>query len=430
MPATRTAGARLALVRVFRRLNPDYAPPRLRKSLIFELETTPDVPTDLDGELHFVEYGSKSLRLEMCSLLPKRGSITVVLVGPSIDASTGAAENLEIIRRFLALPHISALLARTQFQLACTCNPRLVIGSAAHPFAERAAAVGDMAASRLYKDGIRAAHETARALAEALLTRGVDAQSLQAAYTPLLRQFRRDNRFAALVFYMHRLVFGSSVLSRILYQAMITERKDTPAPQRRLEKILWKIASGDDEYEAIFRMMMGPGTLWRIFTGGALITLRNYLTELFFGLNWEGFGRFTTGVAKEQFESRRAAFARMLAEAGVAAPARVEFERMYTIRIRAPQARIWDQLGRFGEADRGYCRPRWFEIQRISGKPNQPGCVIRYRLRGSRHRFQPGTGTNRGPASGHLPGARRLRAGRDFALRNRAVRQGLLQPLH
>ena len=245
-----------------------------------------------------------------------------------------------------------------------------------------------MVASRLYKDGLRSAHDTARALAEALLTRGADVGSMQEAFTPLTRQFRRDNRFADLVFHMHRVVFGSSVLSRILYQAVITERKNTPAPQRSLEKILWKIASGDDEYEAIFRMMMGPGTMWRIFTGGALITLRNYLTELFFGLNWEGFGRFTTGVAKEQFDFKRAAFARMLAEAGVAVPSPLELEWMYTIRIRASQNRIWNQPGRFGEADRGYCLPRWVEIQRVSGAPNEPGCVIRYRLRGSRLAFR------------------------------------------
>ncbi|HEY3322326.1 MAG TPA: hypothetical protein VGP72_17825 [Planctomycetota bacterium] len=376
-----------SLAQLFRRLNPAYALPRLRQSLIFELATMPETPIDLEGELHFVEYGSKALRLEMCSLLPKRGAITVVLVGPSVDASTGAAENQALIRHFLELPHISALLARTKFRLGCLCNPRLVIGAANHPFAERTAAVGDMVASRLYKDGLRSAHETACVLAEALLTRSVDEQSLHEAYAPLIRRFRRDNRFAALVFYMHRVVFGSSVLSRILYQAVITERKDTLASQRRLESILWKIASGDDEYPAIFRMMMTPATLWRIFTGGALVTLRNYLTELFFGLKWEGFGRFTTGVAKEQFEIKRAAFARMLAETGVAVPSRPEFERMYTIRIRASQDRVWNQLGRFGEADRGYCLPRWVEIQRISGTPNEPGCVIRYRLKGSRLAF-------------------------------------------
>jgi hypothetical protein len=39
-------------------------------------------------------------------------------------------------------------------------------------------------------------------------------------------------------------------------------------------------------------------------------------------------------------------------------------------------------LGRFGEANRRYCQPRWFEIQRIQGRPNEPGCVIRYRARG------------------------------------------------
>jgi len=107
-PCKANCGAELPLAQVFQRLNPDYVLPRLRKSLIFELATAPEAPNDLEGELHFVEYGSKALRLEMCSLLPKRGSITVVLVEPSIEASTGAQENLEIIRRFLELPHENA----------------------------------------------------------------------------------------------------------------------------------------------------------------------------------------------------------------------------------------------------------------------------------------------------------------------------------
>lgn len=370
-----------SLLLTLQRLAPDYRPPRLRPALIFELEASPGVATYLEGQLHFVEYGSASLRLEMCSLLPKRGYITVVLVGPSVDASTGPAENVNIINEFLKLPHIRKLVPPSmELRRACVCNPRLVVGSAKHPLADRVAAVGDMVTSRLYKDGILSAYHTASALAETLLVRGVDRRSLQEGYAPVIQRFRRDNRFAALVFLLHRLVFGSSVLSRILYQAVITERKRMAGPRRRLEKILWKIASGDDQYEATFLAMIHPATLWLILSGGLWITLRNYLSELFFNLSWEGFGRFTTGVAKEQLETKRAAFRRELAEHGMVVPDPLEFERMYTIRIRAASAKILRQLSRFGESDRGYFRPRWVRIQRIQGLPNELGCVIRYEV--------------------------------------------------
>jgi hypothetical protein len=372
----------------FHQLAPHYRPPRLRPALIFELEAAPGVATYLEGQLHFVEYGSPTLRLEMCSLLPKRGYITVVLVGPSVDASTGPGDNVKIIREFLQLPHIRKLVPPSmQLRMACVCNPRLVIGSARHAFADRVAAIGDMATSRLYKDGILSAHDTARALADTLLVRGVDRGSLQEGYEPIIRAFRRDNRFAALVFLLHRLVFGSSILSRVLYQAVITERKRTASPGRRLEKILWKIASGDDPYEATFLSMIHPATLWLILGGGLWITLRNYLTERCFNLRWEGFGRFTTGVAKEQFEAKRVAFRRELGECKTAVPDRIEFERMYTIKIRARRAQVLRQLGRFGESDRGYFRPRWIRIQRISGVPNELDCLIRYEVFGHRFSF-------------------------------------------
>jgi hypothetical protein len=147
-----------------------------------------------------------------------------------------------------------------------------------------------------------------------------------------------------------------------------------------LEKLLWNIASGDEAYETIFWRMLGPATLWQILSGGVIITLRNYAAELFFGLSWDGFGRYTTGVAKEQFESKRAAYARALAEHQVPRPARLEFERMYTIRIRASLPQVLDQLGRFGEPDRGFLHPRWVKIRRVAGAPNQPGCVVRYEI--------------------------------------------------
>lgn len=369
------------VLRTLPRLIPGFEPPRLRRALIFELETPPGVSSGLEDTVHFVEYGSKKLRLEMCSLVPKRGFVTVVLLGPSMDALTGPRETQDIIRRFLDLPHIRKLIPSQMRQTtACVCRPNMVIGSAQRPFGERIAAIGDLVTSRLYKDGILSAHRTGKALAETVLTVGIDSRSLRQGYGPTLQRFRRDNRFAAVVFFLHRVFFGSSLLSRVLYQAVITERKMNLAPDRHLEKILWHIASGDDRYEDIFFSMVHPATLRSILTGGAFVTFRNFIAELIFGLRWKGFGRFTTGVAKERLQAKRLAFSRDIAELDIPVPSHWEFERMYAIKIRAPGARIIDQLGRFGDEDRGFFRPRWVRIRRSFGRPNVPGCEIRYEI--------------------------------------------------
>jgi len=353
---------------------PRFQPPRVRHALIFELAAEPNVPSSLFGTVHFVEYGSRELPLEMCSLVPKRGFITVVLIGPAVDAVSDLGDCLRLVQRFLDLPHIRKLISPgVRLSTACICRPNMVIGSAKNPFGKRVAA-------RLYKDGILSACQTARALAETVLRKGVDAASLEEGYGPVLRRFRRGNRVASLVFLVHRLFFSSSVLSRILYQAVITERKRTPMRRRRLGQLLWRVASGDDDYEAIFLSMIHPVTVWSVLTGGAVLTLRNYLTELLFGLRWEGFGRFTTGVAVERFEEKRCEFSRLIADASVPIPRGLEFERMYTIKIAAPREPILEQLGRFGEPDRGYLKPKWVKIRRIAGAPNQPGCVIEYEV--------------------------------------------------
>lgn len=377
------------MVRAIRQTLPKFEPPRLRRALIFEMELDATQPPWLYEELHFVEYGSKTLPLEMCSLVPKRGFMTAVLVGRSVDAAVEPDAARRIMRQFLALPHVRKLVPpRTRLRLACTCSPNMVVSTARHAFGQRVAVVGDMVTTRLYKDGLLSAQQTAAALAAAALEQGVDEESLRCGYGPVVEQFRRDNRYAGVVFLIHRVVFSSSVLSRFLYQAVITERKSTPAAQRLLENLLWKIASGDDRYEQVFRAMMRPSVVWSILSGGIAVTLRNYLAELLFGLRWSGLGRFTTGVALERLEAKRAAFAHWLAEFHLPVPSQFELERMYTIRIRSPRAKVFKALGRFGEPDREYLHPRWVRIQRVAGEPNTCGCTIEYRVVLPRFSFQ------------------------------------------
>ena len=124
--------------------------------------------------------------------------------------------------------------------------------------------------------------------------------------------------------------------------------------------------------------MIHPMTLLSIIKGGLLVSCRNYLTELLFGLKWRGFGRYPTGIFLEDFEERRCELIKFLPNHHPEESP--EFERMYSIRIRAPKDRIFDALGTFGDLDRKYFKPRFVTVHRIDGKANELGSVIQYDL--------------------------------------------------
>ena len=367
---------------LFRQLQPDFVPPRLRKALIFELEALAATGAALEGELHFIESSSKRLHLDMCSILSKQGFITVTLVGKSVDQSSSHKQNLQVIRDFLALPQIlRALPPRMQPTIRCICNPNLVVGTATSPFGQRIAAVGDMATSRQYKDGILSAHNMAQGLAAAVFDEGVDAQSLEAGYGPIIARFKRDNRYATLIFILYRWFFTNPFLSRIIYQTFASEKKARPEKQRRFKRIFWAISSGDGAYEEIAWSMVRPSTLWLILWGGVYTTLRNGLGELLFGLDWRGIARVPTAVSRRELKAKRVTL--LPDQTRCSLQGRLpEFECMYTIHIRSAPESVISLLAQFGEGDRPYLNPRWVSIRRTAGEPLEAGSVISYRVFG------------------------------------------------
>ncbi len=358
---------------------PALRPPKVRTTLISEMRAEggdPDALSAVDGEVHFCQYGSRELDIEMSSLIPKHDWVTVVLLGKSIDQAQ-LSEFPGIMQRFVELPHIRRLLPPgVQLRPGCACHPNMAVGAAAHPFGPRVALIGDLAVSRLYKDGLYSAWTTSAALADCILDRGVDEDSLRRAYAPVVRAFDRDNRYGRVLFRLSRAVFSHPALSRILYQAILTERRTTQRKRWRLAPALWQIASGDEAYRRILGAVLHPSAIWSIFAGGLLITLRNQATERLFALDWRGIGRHQTGVSIEDRERKRKELFNLL---GVAPPDRApEVERVYSIRIRASNEAILRQLGKFGDADREYLRPRFLSVRRTSGAPNEVGTKIRY----------------------------------------------------
>lgn len=254
----------------------------------------------------------------------------------------------------------------------------MTVGVARGLVGERVAAVGDLAVSRLYKDGLYSAFVTASALADCCVNEGIDRKSLGSRYMPVVKRLRRDNVYGALIFALSRVVLSHPTFSRILYRAVITERMTKPRERHRLAPVVWKVASGDDSYRRVLLEMIHPVALWRVLRGGVLLTIRDVLTERLFGLDWTGIPRYMTGVPPDHVEATRRA---LFAAQGLEPPPRPpHIERMFTIRIRASKKAILEQLGSFGDRDRRYLKPRFVHISRVKGEPNQIGTVVRYEI--------------------------------------------------
>jgi hypothetical protein len=58
-----------------------------------------------------------------------------------------------------------------------------------------------------------------------------------------------------------------------------------------------------------------------------------------------------------------------------------DFERMYAIKIKGSPGQILRELGQFGEPAASYLNLRFAEVRRITGRANEVGAVVRYRLR-------------------------------------------------
>jgi len=361
-----------------RQLNPSFIPGRSRQALIFELDVGEHyLQRNMNREVYFIEYGSKHLPLEHAALIPKGRFLTVALIGDCIDRALLPQDSQPIFEEFLALPQVDRILPSiSAAPLACVCTPRMTVTTAASPFGERFAIIGDAVGSRLNKDGLYSAYTTATRLAQVVLHEGVDRESLDRGYRKTIQWLVDDNRCGRKVFAVSRTAFAMPLVSRVVYQAFASEYKVRDEQHRPLSRMLWRIASGTADYREVLREMRGAGVLASIFTGAA-VTLRNMAIEAVLGVKWGRYGRYPTVVP---IEKRRSLKERVAESLGMELGESPDFERMYEIKIRGSETEILEQLARYGQPDAKFVSLRFVQMRQIEGTPNQVGSVIRYTI--------------------------------------------------
>ncbi len=190
------------------------------------------------------------------AMVPKAGYLNVSLLWP--DAGTGAIERFYAAQRERLL-HFFPAGPRS----LCGCTPRIVVRPAPRYCGERWVAVGDAAVARLYKDGINSAYLTAQAAMHTALERGVGGEDLSAGYAPHVRRVARDNAYGLWLYALSsRALRLSPVTSAWL--ACIQAESSLPVGSRVQSRILWGLLTGDESYQALFRLLIRPRGLWQL----------------------------------------------------------------------------------------------------------------------------------------------------------------------
>jgi flavin-dependent dehydrogenase len=242
--------------KVIANLAADYAPPRTVKTMIREYYLGADqVATSLGNSMHV--YLLDMPRLEFAAVIPKGANATICMLGEGVDR--------ELLMAFLGSGEVRQAMP-TGWEMennVCQCSPKMNIGPARQPFADRLVFVGDSGVARLYKDGIGAAYRTAKAAARAAVFQGVGAEDFRRHYWPTCRRIERDNKFGRVVFGVAGVFRSWHFLTRVML-AMVREEQSLPGGSRRMSTVLWDMFTGSAPYLDIFWRTLHPAFLWRL----------------------------------------------------------------------------------------------------------------------------------------------------------------------
>lgn len=201
--------------------------------------------------------------IEFVGITPKGDYVTISMLGKEPD--------VEDVKRFLAHPAMKRMLP-PDFKIPekfCHCFPKINVGAAGKPLANRIVITGDASSARLYKDGIGSAYITSKAAAQAALLYGVGEEDFREHYLPVCQTLNRDNLYGQFLFRINDLISTVSPLSRGYFK-MIQREQEGPRGDTHHNDILWDMFTGSRFYKDIFMRTLHPWPLLRWL--GATVT--------------------------------------------------------------------------------------------------------------------------------------------------------------
>jgi len=249
-------GVNSAVLKLFSENGQGYKRPETTKTFITEYflgEET--IEKTLGDSMHVFLLNIP--RLEFAAIIPKGDYASVCLLGESIDK--------ELVQSFLESPQVKACMPDdwSSDPRSCQCSPKISIGAANQPFADRLVFVGDCGVTRLYKDGIGAAYRTAKACATTAVFEGISEADFRRHYWPVCRSINTDNSIGKLSFAVTRQIQKWRFARRALLR--MTEKEQKKAGRRRdMSQVLWDMFTGSAPYRDIVTLAMHPRFLARL----------------------------------------------------------------------------------------------------------------------------------------------------------------------
>jgi flavin-dependent dehydrogenase len=142
----------------------------------------------------------------------------------------------------------------------CGCTPRVPVQAARHFFGDRWVAVGEAAVSRLYKDGIHSAFQTAGWAMQNALDRGVSAADWRDGYEPHCQRMAADNRYGEILFDISPHILKNERLAHACLNC-IRKEESQPPEKKNYTRLFWGMFTGDETYRELFRLFLAPGGL-------------------------------------------------------------------------------------------------------------------------------------------------------------------------
>jgi len=256
------AGVNSQLLTLFRDATPGFQAPTTQRTFICEFRLGADTVREWFGPSMHV-FLLDLPRLEFAAIIPKGDFVTLCLLGHNLDDP--------LVESFFDSPEFRRCFPGSVVpRPACHCYPRINVGAAVRPFADRMVCVGDSGVARLYKDGIGSAYRTAKAAARAAVFHGISADDFERHFWPACRSLDRDNSIAKVIFGITHLIQRSRVLRRGVVRMTAREQARTGAPGP-MSSILWDTFTGSAPYRDVMLRALSPGfpvtLLWNVIAG-------------------------------------------------------------------------------------------------------------------------------------------------------------------
>jgi hypothetical protein len=243
-------GVNSAALKMFEAAGISYKAPPATKTYISEFcFGRQTITRELGTSMHV--FLLNLARLEFAALVPKGDYVTLCMLGEDIDR--------ELIESVVGSREVKQCLPAnwTMPKDYCHCSPKISIGSATRPFADRVVFVGDCGTTRLYKDGIGAAYRTAKAAARTAVFKGISATAFEKNYWPICKSIKNDNRLGKFVFAVTRQVQKHDFARRALWR-MVAREQLTTSRNRRMSSVLWDTFTGSAPYRDVLLRTLHP----------------------------------------------------------------------------------------------------------------------------------------------------------------------------